>query len=129
MIRGFCLACDRPLTGKQRKWCSERCRKAFDRASVNGVLLSENFPGLGVNGRDLSVFVREASEFSAVVVAVVEYDPGKFRAEYDNWSIKYHTGEQVKAALEQAMRQVNHRWVVEVACLKVETFGPEFHFG
>lgn len=50
--KGKCLACEKPLTGKQRYWCSQACRHWLDRQSERES---------NANERESSGFERESS--------------------------------------------------------------------
>lgn len=95
MIR-FCLVCDKQLTGRQRYYCSDKCRKRYERILQQYPELSEVSPGMSAKRPLSELFVRDASELvreSSViaVVLVIGYNDngwGDVNRQMDTWSIK-----------------------------------------
>jgi len=95
MIR-FCIACDEQLTGRQRYYCSDKCRKRYERILAQYPELSEVSPGMSAKRPLSDLFVRDASEFvreaSAIaIVVVISYDDngwGDVNRQMDTWAIK-----------------------------------------
>lgn len=46
-----CLACDKLLSGKQRKFCSDACRQKYDRLTANNPDMTANQPVSSLNDR------------------------------------------------------------------------------
>ncbi|MCG3207792.1 MAG: hypothetical protein FOGNACKC_01392 [Anaerolineae bacterium] len=117
---GFCLACDKPLTGNQRDWCSERCRKRYERLSVKYPALSAKRPLSEVLVRDSSAFVRVPS--AIVVVLVVKYDDngwGDLNRDMDGWTIKSRfRGELAEIALKW-LKKAFSRWSFELISIEI----------
>lgn len=115
-----CLACDTPLTGKQRKFCSESCRKRYSRMSVNHPGLSGNRPISMLNVRESSGFVRESSAIGVVIL--IKYNDngwGDVNRKMDAWSIKT----RYRAALAKyALKWLEthfERWSFELVSIDV----------
>ena len=125
MIRGYCVGCDSPLRGKQRKWCSEACRKRTERASANRPGLTGNVRELGEFVRKSSANVRKPSGFGVTISVVIEYDHNGWDANYDGWRLKSEFGRRLNKLIEDAMEVVNHRWTYEVSHSEVRHHRPE----
>lgn len=86
----YCQACDKPLTGKQRKYCSDACRMRFNR-SVRSQMLensSENEQGIIKSFGVIRESFGNQPEQTILITLLVEYDTNGYETERDGWVIK-----------------------------------------
>lgn len=69
---GHCLVCDKPLSGRQKYYCSDAHRKRYERLSEQYPFLSAKRPLSAAFVRDTSGFVRVPSAITTILVVKYE---------------------------------------------------------
>lgn len=115
-----CLACDQPLTGNQRRFCSDRCRKRYKRMSETYPHLSENEPLSRFFVRDSAAFVRVPSAIT--VILVIKYNPngwGDANRKMDAWTIKSQFRSELAKMALKWLKTAFDRWDFELISIDV----------
>ena len=116
--RGYCYACDKPLSGKQRRWCSDACRKRVERLSDNPGS-SENRPQNNTDVRLSSEFVRVPSANEIIIEVVVRYNDNGYQFEYSGFTIKHQFREELERFIRQKLLESITQWTFEVVKVEV----------
>jgi hypothetical protein len=108
MIR--CQNCEKPLTGKQRQFCSDACRKQSARreASANVRELSANVRELSANGRNY------CNIRNFIVTVRVTFSSNSQPAEWDCGLINAHIRRRLETKLLEILSDEQPDWKIEV---------------
>lgn len=111
--RGFCQACDKPLTGKQRKWCSDACRMRYKRTAASSGPFGPG-SGLGSGVRQSFGNVRisfENGEKNTIQARIIiKYDSQGWEAEWDGFVIKTELRSHLRQFLGEILQELFPRW-------------------
>lgn len=115
---GFCVACDKSLTGRQKYYCSEACRKKYKRLSVLYPALSGMRPASQAFVRDASGFVRDASGIAVIIV--IKYNHHNRTHESDGYAIKSQFGKEMQQMALQSLKRLFPGWDFEIKRFDVQ---------
>lgn len=112
-----CLTCDKLLTGKQRKFCSDACRQRHDRLTANNPDMTANQPVTSLNDRKLTAFDREST--AIVVIMVIKYNDHGLTHESDAYAVKSLFAREIQQAALQSLRGLFYDWEFKIKSIDV----------
>ena len=112
-VRGFCQGCDKPLTGKQRKWCSDACRMRVKRTAANSGTFS---PGSGLVSEvrqsfgNVRISFANGQKNTIQAGIIISFDSQGWEAEWDGFVIKTELKNHLRQFLGQILRELFPKW-------------------
>jgi hypothetical protein len=111
-MRGYCVACDKRLVGKQRLFCSDACRKRYKRLSAQYPTLTENRPVSDLIARESSVLIRDGPGIA--VIMVIGYNHHGKTHESDGWAIKSQFGKELQKVALETLKRLFYDWEFKI---------------
>jgi len=106
----YCVGCDKPLKGKQRKWCSDACRTRLNRWIANQPGKTANQPGINDFVRKSTGKDRKSTGNRIVIVAIVEFDDNDRQHEWDGYTLKTVVKQHLMAYLRDLLAEQFPYW-------------------
>ena len=117
-MRGFCVACDKRLKGRQVYYCSESCRKKYKRLAALYPALAGMKPLSTAFGRDVSALGRD--EAGIVVVMIISYNHHGKTHESDGFALKSQFGKEMQQMALQTLRRLFVGWEFQIKSFDVQ---------
>lgn len=117
---GYCITCDQKLTGRQRYYCSNQCRKRYERLAAQWPVLADKQPLSVAFGRDATSLGHDATAIATVIVIKYEATgPANMSDGMSRFAVRSLYRPQVAASALKVLESLFPGWKFELIRLEV----------